>query len=1009
MKWSYDAALLLVDYLYYSQNHTINQCNRAAENLAYCLTANSGVTEDDGTAIGYRFVLAYIQSFNVTKGDLRNICGKIDGLTKEVYLLSETKYEVFQQQVALAKEAFAFSEYGSQVEQQLSPTEPIEIDTPAEDISYSKQLGIPADAFTEMELEELDLSARGFHLLKRAGAKTVSDVLLFTPSQLMQMKGLGNGTFNEIEKKLSSLQNDMTVSKQKASFADISICKAHAAEICTGDFTWVEQEECSDLQLAVIEDYKEAYDILGADLSFKAYSHDEACMSLIEMLSAYHEEYNTILVRRNELVKELHNVPTTRWNQSSFGYLRIFARTDHEFEEAKTLSDKYPRLYDIAENSDVRDEEAYCQLLGIIKKASFNVEEELHKLMQKLFNKPRTKTIISMRSRGKTLEETGQVLHITRERVRQIEAKAKREFSYSESRRHYLLKISALRNCDDILTATELKEYFGEYYVELLYLFRAYESQAFYYDEQLDSFVIGDNSLGARIQEYIESLPDTFSDCKLAGYIDVAEEDFDIPKELLLPSIQETYKITGSTYHRSRLSLSSIYASVLQQFFPNGMHIYDDSEIDHFRHIIRELYGDIRLPDNNRSISARLGNIGILCGRGAYRSKKKQYISSELQEKIQTYIEESPSAIFLVSTLFSAFEKDLFPFGIDNKYYLQGVLRELFDNKYFIKRDYLSKDAASTSLYSDIVQFIAKSPYPISKQQIQEAYPGITDIVITIAVSDSEILNFFGEYLHASKLDISEHEKVQLKQIVENAVADGKTHHVKDIFPLVNEYNDSLLSRNSILWPFSLFSVLAYLYEDCFNFERPFIAKKGIQIGRPMEQISELVHSQDIVTLASIVDIAKEAHFSIYSYLDLLNSFNDTHLIADANGLISIERCGIDEDYAKQMELMILSEICQPTPIASLECIHRFKDVGATWSDWLIYSIMKKWATELDVAVTSKYFKQASPIIGRKGSITPDVLDAFSGIQRTEVSQVDNLDNIDDLIADYILEEWEEL
>lgn len=222
MKWSYDAALLLVDYLYYSQNHTINQCNRAAENLAYCLTANSGVTEDDGTAIGYRFVLAYIQSFNVTKGDLRSICGKIDGLTKEVYLLSETKYEVFQQQVALAKEAFAFSEYGSQVEQQLSPTEPIEIDTPAEDISYSKQLGIPADAFTEMELEELDLSARGFHLLKRAGAKTVSDVLLFTPSQLMQMKGLGNGTFNEIEKKLSSLQNDMTVSKQKASFADIS-------------------------------------------------------------------------------------------------------------------------------------------------------------------------------------------------------------------------------------------------------------------------------------------------------------------------------------------------------------------------------------------------------------------------------------------------------------------------------------------------------------------------------------------------------------------------------------------------------------------------------------------------------------------------------------------------------------------------------------------------------------------------------------------------------------------
>lgn len=211
--------------------------------------------------------------------------------------------------------------------------------------------------------------------------------------------------------------------------------------------------------------------------------------------------------------------------------------------------------------------------LGIIKKASFNVEEELHKLMQKLFNKPRTKTIISMRSRGKTLEETGQVLHITRERVRQIEAKAKREFSYSESRRHYLLKISALRNCDDILTATELKEYFGEYYVELLYLFRTYESQAFYYDEQLDSFVIGDNSLGARIQEYIESLPDTFSDCKLAGYIDVAEEDFDIPKELACIEPQIQSEKDYITYHalKTKLDDSQFTAAIQSVLSDNGI------------------------------------------------------------------------------------------------------------------------------------------------------------------------------------------------------------------------------------------------------------------------------------------------------------------------------------------------------------------------------------------------------------------------------------------------------
>ena len=90
--------------------------------------------------------------------------------------------------------------------------------------------------------------------------------------------------------------------------------------------------------------------------------------------------------------------------------------------------------------------------------------------------------------------------------------------------------------------------------------------------------------------------------------------------------------------------------------------------------------------------------------------------------------------------------------GVDNKYYLQGILKELFGDELVFRRDYVSKNKEFPSIYSSIISFIKKSKYPVSKKEIKDAFPGITDIVINMAIDDEEILNFFGEYLHASRL-----------------------------------------------------------------------------------------------------------------------------------------------------------------------------------------------------------------------------------------------------------------
>ena len=69
-------------------------------------------------------------------------------------------------------------------------------------------------------------------------------------------------------------------------------------------------------------------------------------------------------------------------------------------------------------------------------------------------------------------------------------------FSFWQNKTRILSKISADRNGDSVLSATELSEYFGERYSEMVYLLRTYKSPAYYYDSQLDIFVMGDDWKG---------------------------------------------------------------------------------------------------------------------------------------------------------------------------------------------------------------------------------------------------------------------------------------------------------------------------------------------------------------------------------------------------------------------------------------------------------------------------------------------------------------------------------
>ncbi len=83
-------------------------------------------------------------------------------------------------------------------------------------------------------------------------------------------------------------------------------------------------------------------------------------------------------------------------------------------------------------------------------------------------------------------------------------------------------------------------------------------------DDEITMFVFEDLSLVDRIQTYIDGLLDVFSEDKLQEFVQEAVTENGYPEKMIQAAVEESYNKTGEIYHRSRLSLTSIYFDVMK-------------------------------------------------------------------------------------------------------------------------------------------------------------------------------------------------------------------------------------------------------------------------------------------------------------------------------------------------------------------------------------------------------------------------------------------------------------
>ena len=118
----------------------------------------------------------------------------------------------------------------------------------------------------------------------------------------------------------------------------------------------------------------------------------------------------------------------------------------------------------------------------------FDVQKELEGFLEELYTNKIKRTVLLARANGESLEEVGRKLGVTREFVRQVEAKITRRFAMSHSGRKIRENLIAICASGTVQSREDLKAYFGEHGAELAYLLHLYKNSPFHNKTLLESF-----------------------------------------------------------------------------------------------------------------------------------------------------------------------------------------------------------------------------------------------------------------------------------------------------------------------------------------------------------------------------------------------------------------------------------------------------------------------------------------------------------------------------------------
>lgn len=824
--------------------------------------------------------------------------------------------------------------------------------------------------FLDSSIDELELSVRAMNALSEAKIKTISQFLLLTEKQLYKMKNVGKKTVGQILAVISVLKN-MGLSESSAPY----ISHNHKLKIRNEVGLYIRNiilgepqnnnycEICqSDVERKLIMNIYEAKEILGADLTLTAYMQSEKIQPLIMGFDEFIYKTNMTC----DVINRCQKVPELRLKNQLEGYLKAFRMDDFEFittlfdcsraeqmlgKSINGMSFTVEDLISLVEKGNLNI--SIIKFLNVfLNNLGYDLTLDLRNILNNLKNgRPREYNVLVRHSNGETLESISKSAGLTRERIRQIEAKSIQRIIPKLNRgKDPLTLISADFNFVGILTHEKIIEYFNDELLARIFIHielqKGAGSKYFIYDRELNAFIYKENFAGRKID--FSDLPSLIFEDELEEHLSrLAQNQRHSLEKVKIWFAKSGFKKKGKVYCLGRLTNQTVYGYVLKHFYPSGIKLYDANETQNFRQKVLDIFDDINLPESNRAIDAAIAKIAILYDRGMYIHSSYVQIRDDMISEIDSFIQNNERTAISFNEIFEKFNKKLqLKSNIHNRYFLQGVLKDRLTSEYYFSRDYISKEQLF-SIGDDIEAFI-KENGRIHKSQIFEKFIGLTDIVLAMkTAANKNIISLDnGEFMHSNLLNIIEDdyniESYIASQVVEYPISSRKL--IEDMYLICPEF----LIRNNITTHSELFGVLRYMFDEKFKFSRPFMAKVDADEVSNLKVLKQYLEEYDTLAIEDLVGICEDNHIHFLSWRNTIRDLNTDFLRINAYTLSRYEEEILDDDILQGICASIKDDIGTKGYVAGHKLFDfmMYPEIGFTWNAFLLRSIIEKYLNE---------------------------------------------------------------
>ena len=605
------------------------------------------------------------------------------------------------------------------------------------------------------------------------------------------------------------------------------------------------------------------------------------------------------------------------------------------------------------------------------------VENELSTKLSEIFNSLKENQLETLSLRNgfeteeMTLEEIGSKSGLTRQRIEQIEKSAEEkviEKSNSIQNQIHALFYNLAIIEKRYITIEQLNSYFDSSLITNYYLFVISVSDSILkYDKKLK---IVYNSAICSIEELRDEVINVYGDfLSLQDYQDLNQFEKNI--------VNICYKlINNSVYVHKSYGSKQLIGVVIDDNFPEGYHIGSNKDYQLLKNRYQERFGFNEKFPSERSIVGFIERLGYCqIDRGTYKNPANCVtLPKELVDKMINYILINSPTIFY-SSIFSKFESELKELGVNNYYYLKGLIDPLLPSDFKAKRNFISTSNNVVSTTDTIVSFMKSFNGKFTMTDLENKFEGVKDYTFYNAlyneIENGLVWTSGKSFVYLDKLYISQDTIDEFKQFIDKLFASLSAAAIssRKIYAKLCLTNKDLLNRLKIANDnFSTFSLARTLFSNDYGFNRPIISKDKSQHADSYSMIVNYVLSLESFNHKTInTYVAKMNIRNLYSYLAFMEDMSDDFVQINIETMIKKNKLNLNEDILKEIDylLTLILERFGKLDTRQFNGYQMFPKIEYNWNQYLLAGIVRTFlSNKYTVESTSNFFNDTYFIIG---------------------------------------------